>query len=88
MPRKPSTPIPVVPARDRFDNLVCQYPRCKTVIRAFTGFQELQKMSAHVARKHGGRPWDMNTALEQRAYWEQGGKEPDEPDKLKRRLKV
>jgi len=38
--------------RDEYDNLICPYDGCKTVIRALTGLQELNKMRQHFARKH------------------------------------
>lgn len=58
-----------MPARDWQDNLRCQVPGCKVVIRAMTGLQEIQKLIAHVKRVHGVT-WDMVQALEWRAKWE------------------
>jgi len=55
-------------ARDEFGNLICPHPNCKTVIRALTGLQEIQKLQAHWNKKHGSM--SMNDALEVRALHE------------------
>lgn len=56
-------------ARDRFDALNCQVPGCRASIRAMTGFQEIEKLMAHMRRVHLSS-LTMNEALELRAAWE------------------
>ncbi len=55
-------------ARDDWDNLICPHPTCKTVIKAMTGLQELNKLQTHWQRKHGSM--SMSQALETRAIHE------------------
>lgn len=56
-------------ARDRFDNLKCQVPGCKAVIRALTGLQELEKLRKHMAKAHYAKK-NLIEALKTRADWE------------------
>lgn len=56
-------------ARDYWDNLRCQVPGCKSVIRAMTGLQEIHKLITHMRRVHA-TTWDVTQALEWRARWE------------------
>lgn len=51
------------------NGLKCTVPGCKKVIHAFTGFQELQKLQAHMSRAHRAN-WNMNEALENRVIME------------------
>lgn len=56
-------------ARDQFDGLKCTIGKCKKVIRAWTGLQELIKLQAHIKRCHGAE-FNMNQTLEYRAISE------------------
>ena len=38
--------------RDKQGHLICPHISCKTVIRAITGLDELQKLQKHFNRKH------------------------------------
>jgi len=49
--------------------LNCTVPGCKKVIHAMTGFQELEKLRAHMKRAHLA-DWDLNEALENRVIME------------------
>lgn len=56
-------------ARDEHGHLRCQVPGCRTVIRALTGFQELEKLRMHLYRVHLAYK-HMDEVLETRAEWE------------------
>lgn len=57
------------PGRDASGGLKCRVPGCRTVIRAMTGLQQIQKLRDHVRRAHLAQ-WDVGDALEMRARWE------------------
>jgi hypothetical protein len=56
-------------ARDDYGNLRCQVPGCRAVIHALTGFQELEKLRAHLFRVHLAYK-NIGEVLETRAEWE------------------
>jgi hypothetical protein len=64
--------------RDRIGGLRCPAPNCKTVIHAFTGLQELNKLQAHWRRKHG-ETLSLDAALELRALAEGASDQPISP---------
>lgn len=53
--------------RDRFDNLICPFPGCKSVIIALTGLQELDKLRKHFKRKHR-KAMNLEDALNLRSF--------------------
>jgi len=49
--------------------LKCRVPGCRHVIRAMTGFQEVERLQSHMRKAHGVA-YSMADALELRAHYE------------------
>jgi hypothetical protein len=61
-----------LPTRDRWGRLHCREDRCKAVIGGHTGLQELDKLRAHLIRRHAKR-LDFQAVMALREEWEENG---------------